>query len=185
MIKILGLLLLSMGLGACTSPETAEADKARVIASGDNQSEAASMTLPAPLTANLVAVSSAVKLGEPVLVKFSVTNRSQRKVRLLPWNTPLESRLNGDVFTIMHNGAKVLFVGRKIRRPEPTDADYVALAPGETLENTVDLAQAYNLSALGSYSIAYTPLVIAGVPTFSPDVAVEASDTELSIELTE
>ena len=178
--------LFSLWLLGCSSSDMKVEDNvndARATPETSDAEEAKSVNNVAPLTAQLSAARTEFNIGESVLVDFEVTNVTDKAIKILPWNTPLESRLHGDVFTIEHDGIRALYVGRKIRRPEPTEDDYVEIAAGETLSNRVDLSQAYHFGLAGTYSVVYTPAVIADIPVFSPGVPVEVLSSSVLLEL--
>lgn len=175
--------VLSLGCSSSDMKNNDESADVRVLSQTAEPDEAAAMSVKAPLVAQISAAQTEFKLGESVFIEFKVENVSGEAVKILPWNTPLESRLNADVFNIERDGTRALFIGRKMRRPEPTEADYVVIESGSSLKNSVDLTQAYNLALAGTYTVEYAPTVIAGLPIFSVDVPVEVLKSTVTIEL--
>lgn len=184
-VRVVGCAALLFVLSGCTSPEVSQSkEDASVVPTSDTTvEEKVAVNSSSALVASISAATTSIPAGSPVLIDFKVENTGTEDIKILPWNTPLEERLSADVFTILKDGNKALFIGRKMRRPAPTEADYVNLAPGESLENTVDLALSYNLAKPGTYSVQYTPLEISGVPSFNIDRPVSVDETVLTIEL--
>ena len=107
-----------------------------------------------------------------VEIEFSVQNATGRAVKLLPWGTPMESRLSGPSFRVTRlepdgQSIDVPYLGMMIRRAAPKESDYILLPPGETLTNKLKLDDAYSLSTPGSYTIEYAPFDISADGVFA------------------
>ncbi|RKH38555.1 protease, partial [Corallococcus llansteffanensis] len=94
------------------------------------------------------------RVGEPVEVLFQLTNRSAQAVYVLPWQTPLEGIL-GTVFDITRDGEEVSYQGPMVKRRAPSESSYVTIAPGATVENRVEVTQAYDFQKPGTYRITF------------------------------
>ncbi|NJL28195.1 MAG: peptidase M35 [Thermoanaerobaculia bacterium] len=70
------------------------------------------------------------------------------------WQTPFEG-VDDDLFTVTRNGEPVTYLGRHVKRPAPTVADYVVLKPGESRSAEVELSALYDLRYTGEYSVQY------------------------------
>lgn len=92
--------------------------------------------------------------GEPVTVHVTIANPGERRIAILRWRTPLDGA-SAPLFTVTRDGAPVRYLGRMVKRPAPTDADYVTLEPGASVTADVDLAKHYALDAPGRYVVAY------------------------------
>ena len=119
--------------------------------------------------------------GEPVEVRFTLTNRSETSLYVLRWYTPLEG-LYGDIFRVERDGEPVPYNGPLVMRGDPTGDDYVYLDPGESVSATVDLTAvgendvpAYDFSKPGRYTIAF-------VSPRNSHVAESVSDMARSVE---
>ena len=86
-------------------------------------------------------------------VQFKVTNNSNEIVRVPYWQLPGsgESRQ----FQVTRGGEAVAYEGKIVKRGAPTDADMVSFQPHETKVINVNLADTYDLSRGGSYSISF------------------------------
>lgn len=112
-----------------------------------------------------------VKLGEPVTLKFELKNISKTDVMLLKWNTPLEGWF-GSSFNVTRDGKWVNYQGAMVKRFRPSSDDYVALAAGKSISNTVNLAEGYQMNQAGEYQFKFNGRL--------QDVQAVASADELS-----
>jgi hypothetical protein len=100
------------------------------------------------------------------MANLSFKNVSDGDVRLLKRTLLMDdeaTELTWSPFEIMHSGARVPYRGTAVKSTKPTDADYRVLTPGEVVNATVNVANAYDVSAPGAYRIRYASV------NFSPD----------------
>ena len=90
----------------------------------------------------------------PVLVRVEATNVSTRPVSVPRWFLQ-DGELEEAFFDVTRDGEPLPYEGMHVKRPAPTAADFVVLAPGATVRVTVDLQTGYDLSRDGVYGIAY------------------------------
>lgn len=114
----------------------------------------ASASRPPDLACRLEALPGAVA-GGPVKVRFTLTNRGTRPVRVLKWHTPLEGFWS-DVFDVSLAGTKLAYEGPLMKRGDPSPEDYAEIAPGKSVTAVVDLAGPYDLRRPGTYRVAFT-----------------------------
>ena len=93
-----------------------------------------------------------IEAGSAVSLQFTITNKTDQPRRVLKWNTPLEGVL-ANIFHVVRNGEEALYKGITVRRADPVEDDYVTLAPGKTVDTTIDLAEYYDLTYDGAYEI--------------------------------
>lgn len=92
-----------------------------------------------------------------VVLKCSASNLSGNTLRLLPWNTPLESRLMGRFLDITDQiGTSLAYQGLMVKRASPEDQDYIEIQAGEDLVNSLDLTISYSFCANRVYQISYS-----------------------------
>lgn len=113
--------------------------------------EAASVPM---LECKLLAPPNA-KLGQPVMLGFSLHNRSPQDVWVLAWNTPLEG-LKGRFLTVRGPTGELAYQGPMFKRGTPQPVDYRKLTAGQTLQVEVDLGLVYDLGKPGPYTVRYT-----------------------------
>lgn len=118
------------------------------------QNVEASGSRPPDLACRLDALPGAVA-GGPVKVRFTISNRGARAVRVLRWQTPLEGFWS-DLLDVSYGGRKLAYEGPLMKRGDPTREDYVEIAPGKPVSAVVDLAGPYDMTRPGTYRVAFT-----------------------------
>jgi hypothetical protein len=93
-----------------------------------------------------------IEAGQPVPMRFTLTNRGPAAVRVLNWATPFEGWF-GPYVQVMHNGNLLRFTGPMVKRGDPAADEYVAIAAGRSRHATVDLAQPFDFTAPGRYRV--------------------------------
>jgi peptidyl-Lys metalloendopeptidase len=92
--------------------------------------------------------------GEVVEASFTLTNSSSEGVHVLNWFTPLEG-MAGDIFEVERDGAPVPYRGKLVKRAAPTADDYVWLEAGGSVSAQIDLAEGYDFSQAGQYTVQF------------------------------
>lgn len=94
--------------------------------------------------------------GEVVLVSELFNNKQQR-VSVLPWNTPLDSSVNGHFLRIVKQSSsqetELSYQGRMVKRMAPSPESYVHLDAGKSYENRLNLTNSYNFCRDSEYTI--------------------------------
>ncbi len=93
--------------------------------------------------------------AQEVNVQLTFTNTGDHAVRLLNWYVP-DGEPEDDVFTVRRDGREVSFMGPHIKRAGATDADFILLAPGQSVTRVADIGAYYDLSQTGEYTIQYS-----------------------------
>lgn len=137
-------------LGACVGVEEEESSQADIDQVVDEAQDPAAGDVAVELSAN----APIFREGERVTVSVSFTNVAKHPVRLLSWQTG-KDELEEDLFEITRDGEPVEYIGPHYKRPAPEKADYVTVAPGKTLTQSVELSNFYDLSKTGDYDIRY------------------------------
>jgi len=94
-------------------------------------------------------------IGEPVNLRFSLQNRTDRTLNILTWYTPLEG-ITGEIFCVMRGGNEVPYRGILAKRGDPSKDEYVTIKLGATVSAVVNLAKDYDLSQVGRYHVEFT-----------------------------
>ena len=92
--------------------------------------------------------------SDDVLVRVTITNPNNYPIRILKWFTPLYG-IERSLFTVTRNGESVPYIGRMIKRAEPTEADYITLEAGGSVTADVNLSEYYELSSSDDYEVMY------------------------------
>lgn len=96
-------------------------------------------------------------------VEVTVTNTSRKTARIPKWQLP-SAQAESNLFAISRNGEEVRYEGRMIKRSTPTAADFAVLRPGQSQRVTLNLAEAYDLSKSGDYTVTFAaPLQFASM----------------------
>ncbi|GGZ99376.1 hypothetical protein GCM10008090_04950 [Arenicella chitinivorans] len=100
-----------------------------------------------------------------VVLEAELKNNGQESVELLPWNTPMEATLLGDLYRITHDAAvdaqALPYLGRMVKRAAPEVDDYVVLKAGEVLRNTQRLSEGYSFCANRAYRLEYIGVFVS------------------------
>lgn len=121
----------------------------------------------------VTSVPASVRAGEPVELRFQLTNRTAQPLYVLTWRTPLEGLLGND-FQITRDGTDVPYQGPMVKRGNPGAEDYATLAPGASVDARVELSLAYDMKQPGRYRIAFRGELM--------DVAEKQTDVPRSLD---
>lgn len=144
--------------GACAPPKETSAGSDVPVQSeppagsgapGQKETPAMAMRLDCTLS-----VGPSLRAGAPVELRFQLSNPTAQPVFVLKWQTPLEG-LFGNNLQVTRDGVEVPYQGPMKKRGDPQASDYVAIAPGASVEGTVNVALAYDLAQPGRYRIAF------------------------------
>ncbi len=141
--------------GACTPPKDTSAGSAVPGQSAGSavpgQKETPDMGMKLDCT---MSVGPSLRAGEPVELRFRLSNPTTQPVFVLKWQTPLEGLL-GHNLEVKRDGAEVPYQGPMLKRGDPQTVHYVEIAPGASTEGTINVSLAYDLGQPGRYRIAF------------------------------
>lgn len=89
-----------------------------------------------------------------VVVLLSFTNTSDQDMFVIDYETAL-TRLERDLFRVELEGEIIPYTGVMVMRVGPLTENWARIGPGETVSAKVSLAEDYDLSRAGEYSIAF------------------------------
>jgi hypothetical protein len=118
-------------------------------AADGNQTEAQAPDLRAEID-----LPASLDSGVNVPALFTLTNASADGVYVLKWFTPLEG-MAGDIFRVEREGAALPYRGKLVKRGPPIPEDYVWLEAGQSVAAEVDLAEGYDFSQAGQYTVEF------------------------------
>ena len=107
-----------------------------------------------PISTEISALSPFLKGTENVDMLFTMTNVSDRPVRVLRWNTPFDG-IEGDLFEVARNGELVPYLGREYKRGVPGAGDFMVLHAGESVSTQIELSSVYEMQYGGEYVIRF------------------------------
>lgn len=114
--------------------------------------------------------------GRPVIVKGTLHNAGDRSTYILPWTTFLESA-GPDCVSIIHNGARVEYVGPTAQPRSASLLDFIEIVPGQSRSAEIDVSEHYNVWMSGEYELSFRMTVTAG----HKGMFVNAQDTARSL----
>jgi peptidyl-Lys metalloendopeptidase len=111
---------------------------------------------PAPgnVTVEVSADRATLAKGDDVVVTITLTNHADTTQYLLAWQTPLLG-VQGPLFDVLRDGQPVPYLGIQVKRSAPGPGDYIALAPGASRAERVELSALYDMRVTGAYSVRY------------------------------
>lgn len=105
-----------------------------------------------------------VKTGNPVEMRFTVYNKSDKKQQFCKWHTPFEPPMSKYLDIAHEQGEEVLYMGAMAKRIMPPPADsYISLKAGDSLSVTVDISKIYKLDKAGKYTLHYVAEGMSGL----------------------
>jgi peptidyl-Lys metalloendopeptidase len=84
----------------------------------------------------------------------TITNDGTRTLLVPRWQVP-GARLEANLFQVTRDGREVDYLGILVKRPAPTAADYVAIAPGQSISGRTELSRHYDMASGGEYLVSY------------------------------
>ena len=115
--------------------------------------------------------------GAVVNVTFTLTNVSSEGLYVLKWFTPLEG-LAGDIFAVRREGKSLPYHGMQVKRSEPTPDGYVWLDAGGSISAEVDLAEGYDFSQPGEYTLEFRSPRLSHIAATAEDQATSFEELE-------
>ncbi|MEO7796028.1 MAG: M35 family metallo-endopeptidase [Thermoanaerobaculia bacterium] len=92
--------------------------------------------------------------NDDVVAMVTITNDSARTMVLPRWQVP-GARLDANLFDVTRDGQAVDYLGILVKRPAPTPADFVAIAPGKSISARTELSRHYDMASGGEYVVSY------------------------------
>lgn len=120
----------------------------------------------AGLEVALELVTRAPRVGGEIKLRMTVHNPTQARRSFCTYHTPFEGLLN-DIFSVSASKGDVPYHGPMVKRAPPGPKDYIQLAPGESRQATVDLAEGYEIPS-GGFAVSYRGSQISGLPFSGP-----------------
>jgi hypothetical protein len=111
-----------------------------------------------------MSVPSTIKTGNPVMLKFTVYNKSGKELQFCKWHTPFEGFMSSFLDITSSNNTEVLYRGIMAKRimPPPAEA-YIKVPAGKSVSVDIDLLKGYNLSAPATYKAVYQASGMSGL----------------------
>ena len=113
-------------------------------------------------------VASAVyDSGEPVILRFELSNQGDVDLYVLKWYTPLEG-LNSDCLNVIRNQkTKLAYDGPMIKRGRPSPEDYLLVPAGQTVSADMNISESYAVSMPAEYRVELNITGLEQIPATS------------------
>jgi hypothetical protein len=100
-----------------------------------------------------ISINSSLLSADNVLLKFSLRNPHNKKMKLLMWYTPFEGFLS-DLFIITNSDSheKLKYQGPMVKRLKPQPEDYLSISANEVSSTTLNLSLSYHFPP-GNYQL--------------------------------
>jgi hypothetical protein len=118
-----------------------------------SSSSLATATSPAAALRCVLQAPAQAMAGQPVLLRFTVTNTGATPLHVLRWNTPFEGAWFAPFVKVKRDGKALPFQGPMIKRAEPQAEDYLRVDAGQSIDAELDLALPFDLSKPGRYRV--------------------------------
>jgi hypothetical protein len=112
----------------------------------------------------VMSVPSTIKAGSPVMLRFTVHNKSAKVLQFCKWHTPFEGFISSFLDIQSSNNTEVLYRGAMAKRimPPPAEA-YIKVPAGDSVSVEIDLLKGYNLTAPATYKAVYQASGMSGL----------------------
>jgi hypothetical protein len=122
-----------------------------------------SASIAQPLFATL-SIKDSIKVGDSVVLKFTIYNTADTVQQFCKWHTPFEPLMSKYLDVKGDNGEEANYKGAMAKRIMPPPADsYVKVKPGDSLSINVDVLKGYALTKPGKYSVMYNSQNMSGL----------------------
>ncbi|RPD42923.1 protease [Chitinophaga barathri] len=104
----------------------------------------------------VMSVPATIPAGGPVMLNFTVYNRSSRDTQFCKWHTPFEGFISTFLDIKDAAGTEVQYRGAMAKRVMPPPAEaYIKVPAGDSVSVTLDLLKGYDLTKPGQYKAVY------------------------------
>ena len=105
-----------------------------------------------------------VKIGDSVLLKFTVNNPSDSTLRFCKWHSPFEPLMSKYLEVKNEKGEEMAYQGAMAKRiMPPPESSYISISPKDSLTAKVDLLKAFDIKEPGKYNISYVGENMSGL----------------------
>ena len=112
----------------------------------------------------ILQIRDTITIGDPVELKFTVTNLEDTTQQFLKWSTPFEPLVSRYLDITDEDGTQVDYLGPMVKRAMPPSADsYVKLNPHDSLLANINLLEGYAITRPSKYTIIYVGEGLSGI----------------------
>jgi hypothetical protein len=110
-----------------------------------------------------------------IIVYFLLENHTQQGMYLLKWYTPLEG-IRGDIFEVTRDGQPLPYLGPLVSRAAPTSESYIFVGTDKGVTAEVNIAEAYDFSQPGTYTIKFRSPRISHLAQSEADMQISLDE---------
>jgi len=111
-----------------------------------------------------MSIKHAIKMGDSVVLKFTVYNKADSAQQFCKWHTPFEPLMSKYLEVKDATGNEMLYQGAMAKRIMPPPASsYIKINAHDSISATVDLVKAYAIKAPSKYTITYVGQNMSGL----------------------
>jgi hypothetical protein len=107
-------------------------------------------------------------LDEAVPIRFTITNYSEKVVRIPRVYSPLEGEFSTDYLFISQKRHRVFYKAQRVQRLPYLNLNRVKLKPGESISQLVDIQEGYALEKGGKYRVQFIGSKVNRLPDSAP-----------------
>jgi hypothetical protein len=109
-------------------------------------------------------IENTIKIGQPLILKFTVYNPAVSTQQFCKWHTPFEPLMSKYLEIKDENGVEMMYRGAMAKRiMPPPESSYIKVSKNDSISATVDLLKAFEITNPSTYTITYTGQDMSGV----------------------
>ena len=109
-------------------------------------------------------IENTVKIGRPLILKFTVHNPAGNAQKFCKWHTPFEPLMSKYLEIKDENGVEMMYRGAMAKRiMPPPESSHIRLGEKDSISATVDLLKAFEITNPSRYTVSYTGQDMSGV----------------------
>jgi peptidyl-Lys metalloendopeptidase len=139
----------------------------------------ANASLPIGVSISIQTQKTSVEKSSDIQLTVSYRNDTDTQLRMLAWDTALESPIVSDLFNVYVDGEVTEYTGPIVKRREPLPSDYILLEPGQSLSSQIDLTNVYNMQLAGKYTVSLKSHLNSKTSTTNSVTITVRSETQI------
>jgi hypothetical protein len=109
-------------------------------------------------------IENTIKIGRPLILKFTVYNQGASTQKFCKWHTPFEPLMSKYLEIKDENGVEMMYRGAMVKRiMPPPESSYIKVSKKDSISATVDLLKAFAITDPSKYTVSYTGQDMSGV----------------------
>ena len=109
-------------------------------------------------------IRDTITIGEPLELKFTVSNSADTAQQFLKWATPFEPLVSKYLDIVDEDGTQVNYRGPMAKRAMPPSPDsYIKVNPNGSLVSNINLLEGYAITRPSKYTVIYVGQGMSGI----------------------